>query len=150
MATLQKFKLFATQCAVPRSTTLSPTSSAVLQFRRRKSFRNLLSCHSGRRSPPGRDLDDRERLIAPEPEEKNKKDVVGRTLKDLFGSSPSLEDDCEVAEKIRGKVQGLVEFPCVLNGLGGGPAGRVGFRHKLLRRAWRPMLSTIPEEWEIS
>lgn len=42
MATLQKFKILATQCAVISSPTRSPTTSPVIHLRRRKTLRMLL------------------------------------------------------------------------------------------------------------
>ncbi|GFY84787.1 50S ribosomal protein-like protein [Actinidia rufa] len=49
MATLQKFKLLATQCAVAGSPTRSPTTSPVIHLRRRKTLRMLLGRNRWRR-----------------------------------------------------------------------------------------------------
>lgn len=157
MATLQKFKLLATQCAVAGSPTRSPTTSPVIHLRRRKTLRMLLSRgnSSGRRlerravsSPdrPGSDEDS---------SEKGKELVVSHKLRDLFVSSPPSFD---------GRVSGDVRdglLPSGADGSGGvGGDGefrirRVGvrslrplsatFRQRLLRRAWRPVLGPIPE-----
>ncbi|KAJ7975762.1 50S ribosomal protein-like protein [Quillaja saponaria] len=159
MATLHKFKLLATQCAVAGSPTRSPTTSPVIHLRRRKTLRMLLSRPDRRRfsrregSP---ELDD----IAEDPPEMNNKEArVRRKLKDLFVSSPPLEDSvidkrCELEEQ-----QGLLPTVGSSSFSGrirnGSAARRLGtaslrpvsavFRHRLLRRAWRPKLVTIPE-----
>ncbi|KAL8493154.1 hypothetical protein ACS0TY_024389 [Phlomoides rotata] len=96
MATLQKFKLLATQCAVAGSPTRSPTTSPVIHLRRRKTLRMLLGrggggaagvrrmsprCHGG--SPDRRESSDED--CSPK---KGKKRSVSHKLKDLFVSSP--------------------------------------------------------------
>ncbi|XP_059454841.1 uncharacterized protein LOC132185038 [Corylus avellana] len=140
MATLQKFKLLATQCGVAPSPTRSPRTSPVVQFRRRKTtLRMLLGRRSPRMAHP---------LIPPicSPQKKEDKDLVAaqghKTLKDLFGSSPPFGDTKETS------VGSIVS-----GGLNVWKAGTAsprpawtGFRHRaLLRRAWRPVLVTIPE-----
>ncbi|GLT58185.1 hypothetical protein SLA2020_311000 [Shorea laevis] len=88
MATLQKFKLLATQCGVAQSRTRSPSTSPVVHFPRRKStLRMLLTRTTSRRRIPNQDC-----FVATSPPEKKKKknddgDTKGRTLKDLFVSS---------------------------------------------------------------
>ncbi|XP_044468485.1 uncharacterized protein LOC123197992 [Mangifera indica] len=147
MATLQRFKLLATQCAVAGSPTRSPTASPVIHLRRRKTLRMLLN----RRRFARPDDDDLNRDIADKsPEIKNKK--IRAKLKDLFVSSPPFEDkDSERGEDR----EGLLPVTGSLSGVGGSASrrGSVGslrpisatFRHRLLRRAWRPVLVTIPE-----
>jgi hypothetical protein len=102
MATLQKFKLLATQCAVAGSPTRSPTTSPVIHLRRRKTLRMLLSRgnSSGRRlarqevrSPDQRGSD------ASSPE-KGKELAVSQKLRDLFVSSPPSFD-----ERVSGNVR---------------------------------------------
>ncbi|XP_043807451.1 uncharacterized protein LOC110609767 [Manihot esculenta] len=151
MTTLHKFKLLATQCAVTGSPTQSPTTSPVIHLRRRKTLRMLLSRsaeHQRRRIPRG---DDQSELQKGPPEKKR----VRRKLKDLFVSSPPFED------KEKDNPDDAVELlPVSGGGSGGGGDGglaarRAGgsslrplsgtFRYRLLRRAWRPMLVTIPE-----
>ncbi|KAF8390098.1 hypothetical protein HHK36_024620 [Tetracentron sinense] len=154
MATLQKFKLLATQCAIAGSPSRSPTTSPVFQLRRRKTLRMLLSRSSSssvRRLPRPEQSPDRQGSVADPPEEK--KDLLSHSLKDLFISSPPFEDNGKVTErKIRDNREGI---PTPIN-RGGGLAGRRGgagspwpisskFRYRLLRRAWRPVLVTIPE-----
>ncbi|PON53119.1 50S ribosomal protein-like protein [Parasponia andersonii] len=167
MATLQKFKLLATQCAVSGSPTRSPSASPVIHLRRRKTLRMLLS-------RPERRLPRRE--IAPEvpeidgedpPPKKSKEASARRKLKDLFVSSPPpLEDrisdkrgiDGGDEEEQRGLLPGTgsVSGGFGVGGSGFGSAARrrgigslrpvsAGFRYRLLRRAWRPVLVTIPE-----
>ncbi|XVF02226.1 hypothetical protein REPUB_Repub04eG0157600 [Reevesia pubescens] len=159
MATLQKFKLLATQCGVTQSPTRSPRTSPVVNFCRPKTtLRMLLTRSSSRKSSSTcREMPYPQSFVGNLPEKKKgDKDLSGRTLKDLFVSSPSLEeeDDDEgkvVKEKFGGKSEVDLETKLSgLNGLGGEPGsprpGWIGFRHRmLLRRAWRPMLMTLPE-----
>ncbi|XVE75225.1 hypothetical protein DITRI_Ditri12bG0078500 [Diplodiscus trichospermus] len=159
MATLQKFKLLATQCGVTQSPTRSPRTSPVVNFRRPKTtLRMLLTRTSSRRSSTCREMSYPQSLIGNIPEKKkDEKDLSGRTLKDLFVSSPWLEEEKDDDqgkvdnEKCGGKSEDVLaaKFSGV-NGIRGEPgsprAGWIGFRHRmLLRRAWRPMLGTIPE-----
>lgn len=142
MATLQKFKLLATQCGVAPSPTRSPRTSPLIQFRRRKTtLRMLLS----RRSP---------RLAQPliprifSPQKKEEKDLAAaqghQTLKDLFVSSPPPLGDT------KDRCVGSIGRGSTLNvwkaGTGSSRPAWTGFRHRsLLRRAWRPVLVAIPE-----
>ncbi|KAF9683966.1 hypothetical protein SADUNF_Sadunf04G0068900 [Salix dunnii] len=138
MTTLHKFKLLATQCAVTATPTQSPTTSPVFHIRRRrKTLRMLLSKNSDvRRGIPRRE-DQSEVEEDPLPEKR-----VRRKLKDLFVSSPPFEErersgggDDEV---------GLISGGAAAvrrSGVGGG-----ALRYRLLRRAWRPVLVTIPEQ----
>ncbi|OIT39990.1 PREDICTED: uncharacterized protein LOC109237370 [Nicotiana attenuata] len=152
MATLQKFKLLATQCAVAGSPTRSPTTSPVIHLRRRKTLRMLLSRGgSSNRRLPRREVcsPDRHR----DSPEKGKELVVSHKLKDLFVSSPPS------FEKTLSENTRQVLSPAT-SGSGGGisagsPVRRIGlrslrplsatFRQRLLRRAWRPVLVSIPE-----
>ncbi|EYU44614.1 hypothetical protein ABFS82_08G069600 [Erythranthe guttata] len=155
MATLQKFKLLATQCAVAASPTRSPTASPVIYLRRRRTLRMLLSragMGSRRRLPPrcgdaspdrrrsggGGGGDDEERSP-----EKSKELMVSRKLKDLFVSSPPALGE-RLSENVRemllpsggdlrrGVARSLRPLSATL-------------RQRLLRRAWRPVLVAIPE-----
>ncbi|OMO63966.1 hypothetical protein COLO4_32156 [Corchorus olitorius] len=161
MATLQKFKLLATQCGVTQSPTRSPRTSPIVNFCRPKTTLRMLLTRSGsRKSSTCREMSYPQSFVANLPEKKKgDNDLSGRTLKDLFiSSSPSLGE--ENSNNDQGKVGGgkfggknevvLASKLSGLNGLGGEPGsprtGWVGFRHRmLLRRAWRPMLMTIPE-----
>ncbi|XP_044505193.1 uncharacterized protein LOC123225323 [Mangifera indica] len=147
MAALQRFKFLATQCAVASSPTRSPTTSPVIHLRRRKTLRMLLN----RRRFARPDDDDLKRDIAEKsPEIKNKK--IRAKLKDLFVSSPPFEE--RVSESVEDRAGLLPSTGSV--GSGGGSVSRRGstgslrpisatFRYRLLRRAWRPVLVTIPE-----
>ncbi|XAR51519.1 hypothetical protein NMG60_11006166 [Bertholletia excelsa] len=159
MATLQKFKLLATQCAVARSPRRSPSTSPVIHLRRRKTLRMLLSRTGGnggggRRLPRGDELLDQRDNMAVASPEKSKALVVSHKLKDfLLSSPPPLEK--KASERVRGIGEG--RLPASAFARGGGVSGlRVGqrsfrpltatFRQRLLlRRAWRPVLCTIPE-----
>ncbi|KAL5743348.1 hypothetical protein ACOSQ2_026464 [Xanthoceras sorbifolium] len=149
MATLQKFKLLATQCAVSGSPTRSPTTSPVIHIRRRKTLRMLLN----RRRFHRQDDDGLDREAADEsPEIKHKK--IRAKLKDLFVSSPPIEERDSESSEVREGLLPITGSSSV--GGGGGSTSRRGsngslrpvsatFRYRLLRRAWRPMLVTIPE-----
>ncbi|XWS68830.1 hypothetical protein CRYUN_Cryun04dG0126600 [Craigia yunnanensis] len=157
MATLQKFKLLATQCGVTQSPTRSPRTSPVVHFRRPKNtLRMLLTRTSNRKSSICREMSYPQSFVGNLPEKKKgDKDLSSRTLKDLFVSSPPLEeeeDDDDEGKVVKEKFSGKSEVDLGtkfsdLNGLGGSPRpGWIRFRHRmLLRRAWRPMLITIPE-----
>ncbi|GMY24334.1 probable protein phosphatase DDB_G0279461 [Fagus crenata] len=180
MATLQKFKLLATQCAVVAgSPTRSPSASPVIHLRRRKTLRMLLNRtdRSGGRFSR-RDDSPAKMESDPNPTPKNKnnsksnnnKEVrVRHKLKDLFVSSPPIEDrvsdsrfnnNQQQRQEEEDEVRLIPATRSVGNGGGSGgnglPARRVGgtgsfrpitasFRYRLLRRAWRPVLLTIPE-----
>ena len=144
MATLHKFKLLATQCAVTATPTQSPTTSPVFHIRRRrKTLRMLLSKNPDvRRGIPRRE-DQSEVEEDPLPEKR-----VRRKLKDLFVSSPPFEDKerCGGGEEV-----GLFSGGAAAvrrSGVGGGALRPVAasLRYRLLRRAWRPVLVTIPEQ----
>lgn len=152
MATLQKFKLLAIQCGVTQSPTRSPRSSPVVHFRRRKStLRMLLTRTTSRRSQTRREMPNQTSFVAPE-KRSGSKDSSGRKLKDLFESSPPFGDEEEdeikgVEEEIECKREALAAKLKKLEIESGSQRpGWVGFRHRLLlKRAWRPMLMTIPE-----
>lgn len=147
MATLQKFKLLATQCAVAGSPTRSPTTSPVIHLRRRKTLRMLLGRGEGRRLPPRSDDGSPDRRRGSEEETSPRKGraplSVSHKLRDLFVSSPPAFAD-RVSENVR---EGLLPP--------GGGVRRGGtrsmrplsatLRQRLLRRAWRPVLVGIPE-----
>ncbi|KAJ6867285.1 hypothetical protein NC652_038491 [Populus alba x Populus x berolinensis] len=114
MATLQKFKLLATQCAVTATPTQSPTTSPVFHIRRRrKTLRMLLSKKSDARWRAPRREDQSEVEEDPLPEK-----GVRRKLKDLFVASPPFEQERRGGERGGGEEVGLIS--------GGGGALRRG------------------------
>ncbi|XP_042041414.1 uncharacterized protein LOC121786878 [Salvia splendens] len=117
MASLQKLKLLATQCAVARS----PTRSPVIHLRRRTTLRMLLG-RGDRRLPRRCDRNDEERSVR-----------VSHKLKDLFVSSPPSEN---IGERL---------MPSGGGRRGGARSMSATFRQRLLRRPWRPVLVPIPE-----
>lgn len=159
MATLQKFKLLATQCAVAGSPTRSPSASPVIHLRRRKTLRMLLS--RPERRLPRREIPSEVSEIDDDddgedrPPMKSKDVRTRRKLKDLFVSSPPLEDRVsdkrDDGEEQRGllpgtgSVSGGVGLAARRRGIGSLRPVTAGFRYRLLRRAWRPVLVTIPE-----
>ncbi|KAM6546440.1 hypothetical protein CsatB_027176 [Cannabis sativa] len=166
MATLQKFKLLATQCAVAGSPTRSPSASPVIHLRRRKTLRMLLN--RPERRLPRREMSSEVTEIDGEdvedpPPMKNKEVRARRKLKDLFVSSPPpLEDrvsnkrggDGEEEERgLLPEARPSVDLQSVFGvslvarrrGFGSLRPVTAGFRYRLLRRAWRPVLVTIPE-----
>ncbi|CAK7344273.1 unnamed protein product [Dovyalis caffra] len=128
--------------------TQSPTTSPVFHIRRRrKTLRMLLSKNSDLRRRIPRREDQSEVEEDPLPEKK-----VRRKLKDLFVSSPPFEEkERRSGERGGGEEVGLISGGGVAlrrgSGSGGGALGPVAasFRYRLLRRAWRPVLFTIPE-----
>ncbi|GMH27203.1 hypothetical protein Nepgr_029046 [Nepenthes gracilis] len=162
MATLQKFKVLATQCAVIGSPTRSPTASPVIHLRRRKTLRMLLSRGGGqRRFHRGEESPDRERTDDDKSTENSKEQIGARhKLKDLFVSSPPLGENAKNIgnEEIQGLL--LATERAVTEVRNGGLAQRRGtgggfasslrplsatLRQRLLRKAWRPVLVAIPE-----
>ncbi|KAF9591594.1 hypothetical protein IFM89_004823 [Coptis chinensis] len=107
MATLQKFKLLATQCAIATSPTrISPTTSPVFQLRpRRKTLRMLLS-RSGTTRRINRHQEEEVNVVDDDDSlEEEKKSLISNKLKDLFLSSSSPPSgngngNNKVAEKI--------------------------------------------------
>lgn len=167
MASLQKFKLLATQCAVSGSPTRSPTASPVYHLRRRKTLRMLLSRSStaiGRRlTRHDEELQEDEEIGGNSSTERKKKKsnkelgLSRHKLKDLFVSSPPLEEtangkvsemredeDDEVLLPATGSVRSRGS-PWRRGGVGSLRPLSAAFRNRLLRRAWRPVLVTIPE-----
>lgn len=150
MATLQKFKLLAMQCAVAGSPSRSPSASPVIHLRRRKTLRMLLSRATGgvgRRLPPRcHDVSPDRRPSGADrrsPEKEKELLVCSNKLKDLFVSSPPALAE-RVSENVR---EMLLPSSGELRRGGGGSLRPLSatFRQRLLRRAWRPVLVAIPE-----
>ncbi|TKY46491.1 hypothetical protein E2542_SST28532 [Spatholobus suberectus] len=125
MPTLQSFKLLATGCATT-TTTQSPTASPVLRRRRRRKTLRMLLHH--------------------DPPETTDKDVRVRSkLKDLLLSSPP-----PPPIKKRQEQDGLLPASAghtfrLRPGSGFRRGAAAALRQRLLRRAWRPVLLSIPE-----
>ncbi|EOA35834.1 hypothetical protein CARUB_v10021075mg [Capsella rubella] len=158
---LQKFKLLATHCSTVAE---SPTRSPVIHLRRRKTLRLLLT----------RSSSDRWRLpeIQNNVDESTKSDKRGkirsrRKLRELFVSSPpfeksvggggggdkgkkkmEVEDDDGVNDNNNGGGGEEITAARSVVGFTGSvrPMSSVTLRCRLLRRAWRPVLVTIPEQ----
>lgn len=159
MATLHKFKLLASQCAVAGSPTRSPTASPVIHLRRRrrKTLRMLLNRTDRRRFPyqdnsaDPQDVDDDDDDDNMIPEKNDKEVRARRKLKDLFVSSPPLEDN--VSDRRIEEQEGLLTATNTsAAGIGTTSTTRrslrpisATFRYRFLRRAWRPVLVAIPE-----
>ncbi|KAK7272946.1 hypothetical protein RIF29_13991 [Crotalaria pallida] len=150
MPNLHKFKFLATQCAVAGSPTRSPTTSPVIHLRRRKTLRMFLARRCSHDPPAQIPQNDAVR-------------VQRHKLRDLFVSSPSPPQDDENNDgngnnnnnnnsfQREQEEQGVL-LPRFRSGSplrrGGGASLRPvssAFRYRLIRRAWRPMLLTIPE-----
>ncbi|GMH04316.1 hypothetical protein Nepgr_006155 [Nepenthes gracilis] len=164
MATRQKFKFLAVQCAVAGSPTRSPTTSPVIHLRRRKTLRMFLSRGGGggqRRFHRREESPDRRRIDDDKSTKGSEEQVsVRQKLKDLFISSPQLGEN---AKKIEVKeIQGLLPATeHAVDGVRDGGlaklrgAGRTAglhrplsatLRQRLQRMAWRPVLIAIPEQ----
>ncbi|KAM0000858.1 hypothetical protein Hdeb2414_s0005g00161631 [Helianthus debilis subsp. tardiflorus] len=155
MATLQKFKLLATQCAVAGSPTRSPSTSPVIHLRRRKTLRMLLTrsgSGSGRGLPARDEFTDR-RARDIDSSENRKNGGVRQKLKDLLVASASppaarglLEDGGDGGDEVK-RWSGGGGLVARRGGGGRGmrPVLSGSLRQRLLRRAWRPVLVAIPE-----
>ncbi|XP_010532264.1 PREDICTED: uncharacterized protein LOC104808293 [Tarenaya hassleriana] len=161
MATLQRFKVLATQCGVEQSPTRSPRTSPLVQLRRRKTtLRMLLSLRSPSRREPPPPI--HQPSTAAGFSGNCSRVIAGRTLKDLFVSSPSMgeEDDDEseaeserrkglTREEVLSAMASKLNGACIGANLGSrqdsARAAWFGFSKRLLRKAWRPVLVTIPE-----
>ncbi|XP_027359451.1 uncharacterized protein LOC113868085 [Abrus precatorius] len=134
MPKLQSFKLLASHCA----TTQSPTASPVIRRRRRR--RKTLRM-----------------LLHHDPPQTTDNVRVRQKLKDLLLSSPS-----PPPPPIKNRLEHEELLPAAPASAGLGLRFRTGstfrrggaaalgpvssaFRHRLLRRAWRPVLLSIPE-----
>ncbi|XVE72111.1 hypothetical protein DITRI_Ditri11bG0012000 [Diplodiscus trichospermus] len=163
MATLHKFKLLATQCAVAGSPGRSPTTSPVVHLRRRKTLRMLFNRSSAtERRRFHRRHDDNNFDPPPPPpppppttsNAENKRNTSGRKsrgkLKELFVASPPFEER-DSNNKSREDTENLLPVSVSsVDGFSSRGSGSLrpitaSFRYRLLRRAWRPMLVTIPE-----
>ncbi|KAI3986340.1 hypothetical protein MKX01_002185 [Papaver californicum] len=157
MATLQKFKFLATQCAVSRgspSPSRSPAASPVFQLRRRKTLRMLFSKRfSTTTYSSDVSSTDLQRLInnRDSPEKKNKSSIASTSsnkLKDLFISSPSPPPPAHEG-KLRENIRDCREDLMVRqssNGVGLSSRSILStFRYRLIKRSWRPVLITIAE-----
>ncbi|KAL5726474.1 hypothetical protein ACHQM5_009515 [Ranunculus cassubicifolius] len=141
MATLQKFKLLATQCATTRSPTQSPTTSPVFQLRRRKTLRMFLTRSGSSNRRRGGEMLDRNK----ENSSSEKKSIISNKLRDLFLSS-SPDNNGVITEISEDDREVLMER--VRRSIGRRNNGRnlsAAIRCRLMRRPWRPVLFTIPE-----
>ncbi|KAE8709324.1 peptide methionine sulfoxide reductase A4 [Hibiscus syriacus] len=163
MASIHRFKLLATQCAVASSPGRSPTTSPVVRLRRRKTLRMLLnrSSATGRRRSHGDQEESNFDLPPPPstPPTTSKSDSNAksngkkgrRKLKELFVASPPFEERESSGKRCEEEAEDLLPVTVgsgdVLSSRGSGSLRIVtaSFRYRLLRRAWRPMLVTISE-----
>ncbi|KAM7271784.1 hypothetical protein ACFE04_030998 [Oxalis oulophora] len=158
MATIQRFKfmIFATQCSVAQSPTRSPATSPLVQLRRQKTtLRMLLTRKSSDILPPRSSSQEysktttNQQSIAMSSTKKSKlKDLFVSASSPEFGEEAERKSDCKVSDVAASiKVNGLGGIG-VRESAGSMRSGWTGFRHRvLLRKAWRPLLVTIPEEF---
>ncbi|KAF5198513.1 50S ribosomal protein-like protein [Thalictrum thalictroides] len=159
---LQKFKFLATQCAVAGSPTRSPTTSPVFQLRRRKTLRMFLSRSGG---ATNRRLNRNQEEVSLSSSDKKgnrnveevdssslleKNSLISKKLKDLFVSSPPLNDETSRNDDYEDSRSRQVLIDRVRRSINRRSGGRnrhlsAAFRYRLLRRPWRPVLFTIPE-----
>ena len=161
---LQKFKLLATHCGTVAE---SPTRSPVVHLRRRKTLRLLLTRSSDRwRSPEIQSNADESTGSDGARGLSGKRDKIRsrRKLRELFVSSPPVEEgqrgggggdsgnEMERALPVNGVYTsgGIGEESTGrrmgLNGATRPMLSSGTLRCRLLRRAWRPVLVTIPEQ----
>ncbi|KAG2322006.1 hypothetical protein Bca4012_057175 [Brassica carinata] len=161
---LQKFKLLATHCSTVAE---SPTRSPVVHLRRRKTLRLLLTRSSDRwRSPEIQSNADELTGSDGARGLSGKRDKIRsrRKLRELFVSSPPVEEG-QRGGGGGGDARSEMERALPVNGVN--TSGGIGeestgrrmglngatrpmlsgtLRCRLLRRAWRPVLVTIPEQ----
>ncbi|WZZ06300.1 uncharacterized protein LOC103831141 [Brassica rapa] len=158
---LQKFKLLATHCGTVAE---SPTRSPVVHLRRRKTLRLLLTRSSDRwRSPEIQSNADESTGSDGARGLSGKRDKIRsrRKLRELFVSSPPVEEGQRGGDAANERERALpVNGVYTSGGIGEESTGRrMGLngatrpmlssgtlRCRLLRRAWRPVLVTIPEQ----
>ncbi|KAF8091615.1 hypothetical protein N665_0441s0022 [Sinapis alba] len=159
---LQKFKLLATHCSTVAE---SPTRSPVVHLRRRKTLRLLLTRSSDRwRSPEIQNNADEFTGSDGTRGLSGKRDKIRsrRKLRELFVSSPPVEEGQRGGGGDAGNEMERVLPVNGVNTSGGigeeSTGRRMGLngatrpmlsgtlRCRLLRRAWRPVLVTIPEQ----
>ncbi|XP_061376291.1 uncharacterized protein LOC133318317 [Gastrolobium bilobum] len=148
MPAFHSLKLLPTNCAT-NSTTQSPTASPVIRLHRRRRRKTLRMLLLDRRHQDPPEITDEEIRIR-----------VRHKLKDLLVSSPPPTGDDERRREGERKereallpavsVSGSVGFRFRTVAFRRGGAASLGpvssaFRRRLLRRAWRPVLLTIPE-----
>ncbi|EOA21711.1 hypothetical protein CARUB_v10002148mg [Capsella rubella] len=159
LSRLHKFKLFAAHRSLEASAagnpTMSPTKSPVFDLRRRKTLRMLFEKSSeGRRRNLRQILED-----SPESDGNSGKNKRGnrrarRKLKELLVTSPSppLNGGEEIergggGEERRENMSPVGGEGRELTGRRLGSSGSVqSFRFRILRKPWRPVLLTIPEQ----
>ncbi|XP_026458641.1 uncharacterized protein LOC113359182 [Papaver somniferum] len=161
MATLQKFKFLATQCAVSRgspSPSRSPAASPVFQLRRRRTLRMLFSKKFSTTTYSSNvSRTDLQRLInnrdSPPEKNDNKSSISSGSnkLKDLFISSPSPPPPTHEGKSLRENVARDSREDLMVvqssNGVGLSSSRSIlsTFRYRLIKRSWRPVLITIAE-----
>ncbi|KAL9456788.1 hypothetical protein AB3S75_005922 [Citrus x aurantiifolia] len=166
MATLQKFKILATQCGVAQSPTRSPRTSPSVQFPRKKTTLRMLLTRSSSSRCKEITLPTPKEIAVDDQKQRDSRDLLvvqsRNKLKDLFVSSFDEEEEQQqqqnkVSDNDSGKIRDKTEVLRAMKKLHGSGAGVgdepglsrpvwAGFRHRyLLRKAWRPMLLTIPE-----
>ncbi|KAL2335252.1 hypothetical protein Fmac_016465 [Flemingia macrophylla] len=126
---LQSFKLLATRCSTSAAATQSPTASPNLRRRRsrsRKTLRMLL-----RHDPPEPTRYKLKDLLLSSPPPINKRhDHDGLLPSAAAAAAPGFRFRTGSRFRRSGAAPG---------------AASSAFRHRLLRRAWRPVLLSIPE-----
>lgn len=164
MATLQKFKFLAAQCAMIGSPTRSPTASPVVHLRRRKTLRMLLGrtasgkynhrrFHRREESPDRRRTEDKSAQIGRYEDHRSRKQhriSVRSKLKDLLVSSPPpLGESAKKMEQ--GEIQRLLpttgcpnEGFCISGGEAGGSCGGVTVGRRIGGAGvMRPLTATL-------
>ncbi|KAJ0243621.1 50S ribosomal protein-like protein [Hirschfeldia incana] len=160
LSRLHKFKLFAANRSLDASAasnpSMSPTKSPVFHLQRRKTLRMLFEKSSDSRR---RNL---RQILEDSPELDGKKKRGNhrgrRKLKELMVTSPSPPfsggEEIDDGGEARGGISSVTGGDVTSNGDGRelmtrrfGPSGPVqSFRLRILRKPWRPVLVSIPEQ----
>ncbi|ESQ41606.1 hypothetical protein EUTSA_v10015766mg [Eutrema salsugineum] len=158
-----KFKLFAANRSLDKSAackpSTSPTKSPVFNLRRRKTLRMLFEKSSDcRRRNLRQILEESPESDCNSGKKKRVNNRARRKLKELLVTSPSPpfkgREEIDDSGEVRSRISPLNVGSVTSNGDGRGlTARRFGssgsvqsFRFRILRKPWRPVLLSIPEQ----
>ncbi|CAN7034893.1 unnamed protein product [Brassica oleracea var. botrytis] len=163
LSRLHKFKLFAANRSLEASAagnpSMSPTKSPVFHLQRRKTLRMLFEKSSdSRRRNLRQILEESPELDGNSGKKKRGNHRARRKLKELMVTSPSPPfsggEEIDGGGEARGGISSVAGGDVTSDGDGRelmtrrfGPSGPVqSFRLRILRKPWRPVLVSIPEQ----
>ncbi|KAF8064761.1 hypothetical protein N665_1169s0019 [Sinapis alba] len=164
LSRLHKFKLFAANRSLEASAasnpSMSPTKSPVFHLQRRKTLRMLFEKSSdSRRRNLRQILEESPELDGNSGKKKRGNHRARRKLKELMVTSPSppfsgREEEIDGSGEVRSGISLVTGGSVTSNSDGreltarrfGSPGPVQSFRLRILRKPWRPVLVTIPEQ----